>query len=270
MISFKQFILENTNVDDEDLMYIANLIKRDCQLFLNESGGKVVYRGIHVNRSNGYLKPVNEKLDDIMYIGTIRTDRIPLDSPKWLHDTLNEKFKSDIGEPLRSTSLFVIGDIRQTEKYGNAYMIFPIGNFNYAWSDQTADPADDFYISPIIHKTLTSSFNPNFSDKLRKRFFAFLKKKYPDAYAESQKRYDLFLKWADKKGINIADERESPWIQFVKSFIKHNDLWKYDTGLKDALSSEYEDNEIMISCDKYYAVNAFRVDPVTLINYVKK
>ena len=271
MISFKQFLNEDSI--SERLAAIesaANIIKRDCQPFLNVYGGKMLYRGMYVSNSFGYMKPVTGALDTIMYIGAVRADREPRDSPQWLHDAMNKKFVSKVGLPLRSASLFVVGSIDQAENYGQSYMIFPIGDFHYAWSDKTADPTHEFYMNPVQNSSLADSTTSDYMKTIEKQFFAYLKKNYPEAYAASGEKYRYFLAWAEEENIDIADENKSPWIKFVKDFISKNELWKYDEGLQKALSPKFHEHEIMLACDKYYAVNTSKIATATLLKYLKK
>ena len=271
MISFKQFLNEDSISDKlAAIESVADIIKRDCQPFLRVHGGKMLYRGTYVSNSFGYMKPVSGALDTIMYIGAVRADREPRDSPKWLHDAMNEKFVSKVGLPLRSATLFVVGSIDQAYNYGQAHMIFPIGDFHYAWSDKLADPTHEFYMNPVENSSLADSTTAPFMNTVEDKFFAYLKKNYPEAYKASGQRYGGFLEWAKEEKIDIADEDESPWIKFVKDFINKNELWKYDEGLQKALSPKFFEHEIMLACDKYYAVNTSKIATATLLKYLKK
>lgn len=264
MISFKQFLAED-DISDRlaAIESVADIIKRDCQPFLSVYGGKMMYRGTYVSNSFGYMKPVSDALDGIMYIGAVRADREPRDSPKWLHDAMNKKFVSKVGLPLRSASLFVVGDIDQADNYGQPFMIFPIGDFHYAWSDKTADPTHEFYMNPIENSSLVDSTTSEYMKTVEKEFFRYLKKNYPEGYAASNEKFSDFLAWAE-------EENENPWIEFVKDFISKNELWKYDEGLQKALSPKFHDHEIMLACDKYYAVNTSKIATATLLKYLKK
>ena len=88
MISFRQFLAEETSAADE----ISAMIKRDCAPWLAESGGKIAYRGMNPKSTpkfGGEILPG-------VYAMTARKDRKPKDSPLWLHNAMNASFVKHI------------------------------------------------------------------------------------------------------------------------------------------------------------------------------
>lgn len=126
MITFKQYLYE----DEEKKIsaaQAAEIIKRDCSPFLKEIGDKLpLYRG------------TTKKIYGLTKL-KVRKNRIPKDTSEEIHTILNDSFKFLSGIYYRSEAIFVTGSRRIAYDYGNLYMIFPIGKFNYAWSSLVED-----------------------------------------------------------------------------------------------------------------------------------
>lgn len=136
MKTFKQYLNESANE-------VLELIKRDCAPFLEESKkAGFLYRGIqpdgedlHVNDSDG---------KKLVYIQKrVRQDRVPRDMPKPAHHALDDWFDKKFGIKARSQCVFAYGGElypRGTIKeYGDAHIIFPIGEMQYVWSPEIED-----------------------------------------------------------------------------------------------------------------------------------
>ncbi len=250
MTTFKQFLTEiEFDEAQQQLEEVAELIKRDCQPWLKEAGKNLFYRGLDSKSSGGYLKPLFDT--DLFLKGSVRNDRRPKDSPNWLHDALNDYFISKVGVPLRSASLFVAADYGLASNYGKTYMIFPIGNFNYAWSKHTADPAYEMFMSAAHDNTPPSQTTA--AEAISKNFMAFLKKEKPNEYKEA---YGDIEEWISAAHTEKFEDENDAWAKFIKKFIKENDLWLFNQRLKDAASNKYKEHEVMVVCDQYYAVSA--------------
>jgi len=106
-------------------------IKADCQPFLNECGGKFLYRGMKKG---------------IQYFTRrqVRMDRKPESSSKFVHNVMDEWLHKKFGIKARSTTVFTTADFQQSAGYsggyGGAYAIFPIGDFKFVWSEKLYDP----------------------------------------------------------------------------------------------------------------------------------
>lgn len=274
MISFKQFLAEADDVANwrKDVEAIAEIIKRDCGPYIAQSGGRFMYRGFYPSAEK--LAPVSDKVPQkMMTLGTVRKDRRPKDSPQWLHDLMNKKLVEKTGHPLRSQSLFTIGKLDNAEKYGVGHIIFPIGDFTYAWSEKIADPTHEFYLNPVENATIYDETTAKFIKQIEKAFFQFVKSEYPAVYAfmldiDDKPKYSNFIQWVTEKDHDLNDERNSIWIKFIKQYIENNDLWISNEGLSRALGS-YKDHEVMIACDKFYAVSTHHVSTSALQKFLK-
>lgn len=129
MLTFKQYLLEqnnsieNTSTAEE----VAEIIKRDCAPFLKEICDKLpLYRG-------------SKKLLLWTTKMSVRKDRKPMDASLELHNTLNTALQELSGINYRTEAVFATGSRRSAYDYGNSYLFFPIGKFNYAWSPLITD-----------------------------------------------------------------------------------------------------------------------------------
>ena len=131
---------ENFMIDDYNEM--LNIIKKDCSNFLKEFGNTAIYRG---------TKDI--KKDNTLIRMKSRIDRMPKDTPKHLHDLMDELFKKYHGWKARSEGVFVTKYFSDAEAYGTPALFFPKGNYKYLWSEDI----DDLYVDirvKIIEKIL--------------------------------------------------------------------------------------------------------------------
>lgn len=225
-------LFESDDVFKKTLDQSIAKIKTDCGPWLAETKSELVYRGIRL-MPDPFVRELDQ--EDILSIGHVRNDRKPADSPAWLHRLLNEYFVSKVGLPLRSTSLFVTNDKDVTEHYGTTHAIFPIGKFNYAWSRFVDDPTERFYSNWGDNSVF--EWKQELID-LANKYCSKNKLKYPDV--------EFFIEYSTQK----------EWAKFVKDFVTDNQLWSFNTGIKIFLNDiQYMSHEMMINCDKYYAVN---------------
>lgn len=168
---------------------VARDILENCQPFLKIAGNNKIFRG------------TKESTEDF-FVGTVNKNRIPRDSDQKFHDDMIAAMDELGFKAHRGNSLFCTGDIDRASYYGEVFVIFPIGEFNYAWAPEV---------------------------------------------------YDLLnFKNYDGQSIRSADIDEL--IDFV------DNEYKYNEDFKDAF---YSGNEIMIACDKYYAISdKFYMDEV--------
>lgn len=131
-MKFKNFLIESEQPPPlpgqaETVDSIANLLKKDCNKWLTEFKGNVMYRGLK--------KPVQQAYTII----TPRTDRIPTDTPPALSEVLDEWFLSKFNWMPRKTGVFVTPQKATAEYYGYTHMFFPIGDYKYIWSPECHD-----------------------------------------------------------------------------------------------------------------------------------
>jgi len=119
-------IFEIDDFQNEDIA-IA-FVKRMCQLWLTATKGEMVYRGM-------------KNKDDTPFVLHPRTDRRPLDATPAKHAALNAMFAS-INSPVnRDNAMFVTPSSEDASHYGEVYIMFPVGQFEYAWSPTIFDTA---------------------------------------------------------------------------------------------------------------------------------
>lgn len=133
---------------DQNINYdkLIDYIKKYCgqSLSIMKETNCKLYRGFRT-RAKGQLYTDNTKhiFHPDVFLGNPRTDREPLahGGEKFqkivdqVYDYLNIKSK-------RSNSIFCTSNLHETRNYGDEYVIFPIGNFNYSWSQMYPDLYD--------------------------------------------------------------------------------------------------------------------------------
>lgn len=132
--SFKQFLLE----ESEDFF---ELIKKDCQPFLNACGTNLLIRGMRdisdADLVQGY---VNDGKRINLYKKPVLKNRKPTHTAVEIHDEMNAWFKDKFGVNVRSEALFCYGErATETDSYGTKFAIFPIGDVDVVWSKDTYD-----------------------------------------------------------------------------------------------------------------------------------
>ena len=124
--------------------------------YINESKGGISFKEIIDNildKCQPFLKDVVKKKKGkgipIMYSGRkdsrdwfikpVRKDRKPKDMPLNIHQTLDDAFNKKFGFRARSNAIFVTGSEKLTRQYGNPYIIFPVGEYKYAYNPSFKD-----------------------------------------------------------------------------------------------------------------------------------
>ena len=136
----KEFIFEDEQADivaiqveyeltEQDVKF-ALAVKAKCKPFLQDVDFRAfsefgLFRGI--KDDNDYLTKV------------VRLDgRQPKDTAEGLHNKLNAFYTAEFGAAFRN-AIFCTGDYAKAQDYGNAYNIFPIGDFRSLWSPDIND-----------------------------------------------------------------------------------------------------------------------------------
>lgn len=195
-------------------------VQKDCAPYLKAIQGRRLYRGLNESK-------FESEANGGVFLGHVRNDRRPRDSNRWLHDVMDKFFMEKMGVPARSASLFAVKDFGTAENYAplqqGAHVIFPIGNFEYAWSPIIQD----------LYVELESEF-PTTNTKLVpaiKRACKATGADFEEIYAGSDD-YEVVIEWL------LTHEGDR--------------LYKFNTGLAVAPKKA----EVMIICDSFYAVNA--------------
>jgi hypothetical protein len=100
-----------------------------CDHFLDLLGGEVAYlwRGFGQNNFHGTVE-----------LGPVE-DRLPRDTPEWIHRLADQWFLENFGVRYRSEALFCTGDKSVALYYGNIYPVVPLGEFRFCWSPTIQD-----------------------------------------------------------------------------------------------------------------------------------
>lgn len=223
MTTFKEFLLEAP--DSISVADFAKKVAVDCAPWLKAFPDVSIYRGIgktndpmlrSIPVKNLTKPPYSQAL-----IGAVRNDRRPRDLAKSTHNVLNNLFVSKVGVPLRSASLFVSKSTDTASTYGTVFNILPIGEFHYAWSKYFNDPYS-LFVDDQMKSELTRAIEAIMPQ---------VTKKYP----KMLKIGDLF--------------KSSAALAYAVSLVP--DAWTYDKNLRKCPKNA----EIMLVCDKFYAMN---------------
>ena len=123
------------NNGDEAAYYkrVAMKLLRDAKDFIGESGTplKLAYRGY-------------ERFENLPFHRPYRANRLPKDSTNAEQQIYNAAINAAGGTATRSNSIFASGNFVQARKYGEVYVVFPIGDFNYTYHTSIADWFDQY------------------------------------------------------------------------------------------------------------------------------
>jgi len=217
-----------------------DLILEECSdcVKLIKLTGKFFWRGIS-----------NREDDNIIQYFTEGRVRFPKDTPKVLHELFNEIFFKKFGWKVRD-GVFVYRDTRSTWAYGDPFMIFPNNGFKYVWSTEIKDlytklSYDKPYSEYIINFLNQNDINDKQAVDL---FYQKYKGSLDNDYLEEDDRVTL-EKWREILTIDWLYK----WLETLISTHIDTDIEKKNS--KDQFGYEIHDTEIMIKCDKYYAIN---------------
>lgn len=120
-------ILEPSN----DLEHIIETIRLHCGPYieiLKQNDSDCLYRGSNSGKAiPGHIKLIKPRLD-----------RSPLDTPRFIHNFLNQEFKTRFHFPFRN-GIFATGNQPRAAGYGSVSVLFPIGPLKFIWSPKVED-----------------------------------------------------------------------------------------------------------------------------------
>lgn len=124
------FINESSEINHAN---VVDILLRNCMPFMRDMGyDKTGNKTKHLLSGRENTK--------LFFEGKIRNDRNPKDTPRWLHDMVDNEFQKKFGVKPRSNSIFTIGDYQYAISYGySVYIIIPKGKYNIIWSDDIND-----------------------------------------------------------------------------------------------------------------------------------
>ena len=140
MITFKQFLIEADNNTD-----LVEFLRKNCLpackdiLEANKYFLRGSWKASHITQF---------KVGDEIVRGHIerpRTDRRPRDTPRWVHDAVDDFFEDKFNVQLRSASLFVSSGLREVTGYGKIYIVIPMGNYHSYFSPKVLDLTTELF-----------------------------------------------------------------------------------------------------------------------------
>jgi len=222
---FKQHIINET-VTPSNWKKLQEILERDCMPYIKQLRGvkSLLVRG---------SKKLTTFYDEVIQ----RQDRRPLLINPDLSDILDDWTLKNWGFRSRSQSAFATNRLNAAKRYGNVYMIFPIGKFKYACNDNVNDlyGAYDSYEFRVI---------------------------------------DMADKMTSKNDMgDDRDPKEPHQKVFDEEILPHLKAYTVNTGLNRYLgdkSWEKTDfSECIVNCKSYYLINMEWSDTL-LVWYTKR
>ncbi len=255
MKTFKQFLREN---DADYYDQIVNFIKRDCSEFLEENKNNPLWRGVTPQSISRFDFPIGDDGETFKIRGSVRSDRTPRDSDQWLHEVFDDFFLKKFGIRFRSNALFCVKDEDDVDsEYGKPFAIFPIGKFDYAYSDYIDDPTATFSTSiPSLPKM------PAPGVLYMKIMKTLIDEKFFDEKSTEElsqiKTYDMMTSYLSSSIIDITNvfrviKSDKFNYRFYELFLEYTEDFMYTNDNLRRVKNGYE---IMVNCKQYYAIPA--------------
>ncbi len=195
-----------------------------------------------------------DKDDDLLYSGrnesksmffkSVRKDRKPKDIKLDRHNFMDNAFFEKFKIKGRSQTLFCTGDSYMSRLYNDdAYLIFPINNYQILWSDKITDMYKNAYIDMVFDKNKTEIL------KIRN---------------------DQYNKTGDIKFANdyISDPvRKEEYLIKLKKDIDKRILSTYHLG--NVMKAIHSKNEIMLYTNKFIGLKRYDYDHIVK-SYIDK
>lgn len=201
----------NINIEFDNFL---KLIDRDCQEFIK------LLREIKDIKT--YVSPKRllfyrgmKKGDKEFIKDKVRKNRKQLDSDYYFNQQqLDDIFYKELGVRPRSEGLFATTSQHYSRNYGDIYVIFPIGKFNYVTTDFFTDSIDFFiYYFEVMN---------------------------------GDEGIEIKNEYIEKYGKSVNGNVPYKYLEYFVSHYKLND--------SDLVITIREGNEIIFLCDEYYAV----------------
>lgn len=278
--TFKQFADDEVKKAD----VVMDIIMRDCKKWLTETNCFPVYRGMLNDRDDDsirtllrYSKEIDNKpnidISRMLLKFEVNKHREPIDSPRWLHDMLDKKLVTETGIPFRSKSVFAVPNIDIAYNYGKPFSIFPIGDYDYAWSPKLKDAMHDLYgwlaTETYEQRSWTHVVEENgpIGEMFQNAWKKYLKN---NSYLKARGANEKFESF---KNVAIQNYFNNGYVkdEIIQQVIADNSFWEFNTGLLSAITShQNHDHEIMIATDFYYAVPNTAISESTLVKELRR
>jgi len=221
MITFKQYLRE----EERDLV---KFLRDNCDEAVHDmfKADHYLWRGAN-KRGRELFKYGDTEYEG--YFGFPRDDRKPRNTPGWAHDAINDFFKKEFGEPLRSNSVFAASVRVTAGGYGSSFALIPIGPYKIYWAPKVED------LTTLI---------------------------FPDLDEDEENEKVMAgggLHWIHQK-IPFSEVTREMQIDYINKLLFHAD---YREGPNvDALKSR---SELMVRCKSYLALSISESDLTKVI-----
>ena len=217
ILKYKKYFENKTEISLDQIF-------NDCKPFIEEikkcNFNKLLIRGF-----NNYISEDDKKILKIEH----NWNRIPRDTPEYYHDILNIYFMEKFGWYVRN-GVFCYFTNLVSSSYGEPYILFPIGDFNYLWNKDISD----------LFNYFESDFNEDWDYRIDELF-----EEWCDSFSNKDYEKDCLPKYDDfyqEKYEEIRDEVEMELKDTVSNYINTN------------LCDTFYDTEISVNCDEYYLI----------------
>jgi hypothetical protein len=257
--TFREFLTGNEAM----LEKMASILARDCRQWLVDSNCVPVYRGMHADAIAAQgVEGEGVDVSENLFKQRVKKDREPLDSPKWLHDLMNKKMVADFGIPFRSQSLFAMRNEDTASNYGKVYMVYPMGRYDYAWSPIVSDATSNLYEwtdYAFVDKDATWDDLQDYAEEIPHKLVPAYRRAWQQTLMQNPSLKSSGFDDSFQSFFTAMKNDNRAMKQIVESVVSYNDLWKYNAGLMQVLTKrDFNNTEIMIAADSYYAVKLAR------------
>ena len=206
---------------------VVEFIEQNCQPVLREIATTKSATTWAGRKSPGTIQLLYRGIknqDDSIFISTVRKNRNPKDTSDDFHQLFDNSFFKIFGWKPRSEGLFATGKMSDTKMYGLTFVIFPIGDFDFIYSEE---------ISDLFVALENMAINNNFIEELN-----------------IKNKKELSRKWKSYGAILLSNKYKliKEYPEIMDAFIKQN----YTD--KDFVKGIMSRHEIMINCDRYVAI----------------
>lgn len=224
MITFKQFLYEAEHKQD-----LIKFLRDNCDQAVHDmfKANHYLWRGMK-KKTDRTFSWVEDEFDG--FYGFPRDDRAPRDTPLWGHNAINDFFKKEFGEPLRSSSVFCYSRRLNTGGYGSIFAIIPIGPYKIYWSPKVED--------------LTTTLFPDLDSD----------EPDDDVVAGS------VMYWIQVKKMKLADVTREMQLDYINKQLESSD---YQEG--PAVDALKHGGELMVKCKSYLALSISESELTLLI-----
>lgn len=262
--SFKHFLTENS---DEKMMPIAikaaETIFAKCQPFIKTSGVWFDSDGYSSNNKRGCLyrgirNRVSGPTTQLLSSHAANLQRKPVDMPPVFHTMLDDYLNEHFGFRYRSGGLFCSPVRAGTASYGNPYIVFPIGKYEYVYSEKIRDAfvdlAGDKHGETASSRSHARLFEEIVSDLIKSGAIL----RYVPEGTETSKR------------IAAASVSEAIWADMVDTWLEQKMPYQ-NTGLPNLLGGgKMYVGEVIVKCDKYFLLNLSSMSEDVYDAFVKR